>query len=84
MEFLYANRSRDLIDFPMSNQKEVLMMQDYDFIQDFETKSASTNTSVESVSICCPSQRVIRNIKAYARCVQQVKIGDVKIKLYLN
>ncbi len=59
-------------------------MQEYDFIPGLHKEGSSTNTSLKSVSICRPSQRVIRNIKSYARCIQHVNIGDVKIKLYLN
>ena len=59
-------------------------MQDYDFIRSLRREGPSTNTSLKSVSISRPSQRVILNIKSYARCIQHVNIGDVKIKLYLN
>ncbi|MCQ2299221.1 MAG: hypothetical protein MJZ81_03750 [Bacteroidales bacterium] len=58
------------------------MMQDYDFSPALRVKS--TNTSTKSVSICRPSQRVIQNIRTYARCIQHVNMGDVKIKLHLN
>lgn len=59
------------------------MMQDYDFIMG--VKPLSTNTSEKSVSIKSrPSKRVILNIRNYARCVQQINVGDVKITVGLN
>ncbi len=54
------------------------MMQDYDFL-------SSTNTSSETASTTeQPSQRVLRNILQYARCFQDINMGDVNIKVYLN
>ena len=53
------------------------MMQDYDFtdsITSFETAS----TTVQ------PSPHVVQNILQYARCYQNIRIGDVNIKVYLN
>lgn len=58
-------------------------MQDYDFIPGLN--GASTNTSSKSVSIDVqPSPQVIKNIRNYARCIQQVTVRNVKITLYLN
>lgn len=56
-------------------------MQHYDFKPILGYQEA--NTSTKSVSIQ-PSKRVVQNIRSYARCIQQVKTPDVKIKLYLN
>ncbi len=53
-------------------------MQDYDFHK-------STNTSSESVgTMVQPSQRVVQNILRYARCSQDIRLGDVTLKVYLN
>ena len=58
------------------------MMQHYDFFQG--PKAASTNTSEETVSIEHPSQQAIRNIKAFARSVQTLTVGEMKIRICLN
>lgn len=58
------------------------MMQNYDFYQDFG--SASTNTSMESVSIEHPSQQAIEYIKAFARCIQTVEMEEMEIHICLN
>ncbi len=57
-------------------------MQNYNSFQD--QIGQSTNTSAELVSIDTPSQEAIRNIKAFARCIQRVKAGKAKIKVSLN
>ena len=53
------------------------MMHDYEFV--------NSDTSFETVStIVQPSPRVVQNILQYARCYQNIRIGDVNIKVYLN
>lgn len=54
------------------------MMQDYKFAE-------SSNTSFETAStIIQPSPQVVQKILQYARCCQNIRIGDVNIKVYLN
>ena len=53
------------------------MMQDYDF--------SSTGTSYGTASTSVqPSPQVVQNILRYARCIQNIRMGDVRIKVYLN
>lgn len=58
------------------------MMQEYDFKKG--QQPASTNTSSESACTVQPSQRAIRNILDFARCIQSVNVRNVNIRLYLN
>jgi len=57
-------------------------MQTYDFKKGY--RPLSTNTSSESASTAQPSDRVIKNILNFARCVQTVNVKNVRIRLYLN
>lgn len=57
-------------------------MQTYDFKKGL--RPAGTNTSSKSASTVQPSDRVIRNILNFARCVQTVNVKNVRINLYLN
>ena len=52
-------------------------MHDYKFT-DNVTSSESASTLVQ------PSPHVVQNILQYARCYQNIRIGDVNIKVYLN
>ena len=54
------------------------MMQHYDLLSSTNTPSDTTNTTVQ------PSPRVVQNILQYARCQQDIKLGDISIKVYLN
>ena len=54
------------------------MMQDYDFLSSTNTSSELHGTAVQ------PSPRVVQNILRYARCSQDIRLGDVSIKVYLN
>lgn len=47
-------------------------------------RATSTNTSEATVSIEHPSQQAIRNIKAFARSVQTLTVGEMKIRICLN
>ena len=53
------------------------MMHDYQSIPS-DTSFEKANTTVQ------PSPRVVQNILQYARCYQNIRIGDVNIKVYLN
>ena len=52
-------------------------MQDYEF-SNIVTSSETASTIVQ------PSPHVVQNILQYARCYQNIRIGDVNIKVYLN
>lgn len=55
------------------------MMQDYEFIDSkANTSAVAANTNVQ------PSPQVVQNILQYAHCFQNIRIGDVSIKVYLN
>lgn len=54
------------------------MMQDYDLTNSTNTSSETAGTVVQ------PSARVVQNILRYARCSQDIRLGDVSIKVYLN
>lgn len=54
------------------------MMQDYDFYYSTSTSSETASTTLQ------PSPEVVRNILRYARCIQNIRMGNVKIKVYLN
>lgn len=53
-------------------------MQDYELISSSNTSSETASTNVQ------PSPKVVQNILQYARCFQNICIGDVNIKVYLN
>jgi len=53
-------------------------MQDYDFKSSTDLSSETAGTVVQ------PSKRVVQNILRYARCYQNIRLGDVSIKVYLN
>ena len=54
-------------------------------MQDYELNASTASTSSESAStIVGPSPQVVQNILQYARCFQNIHIGDVNIKVYLN
>ena len=53
-------------------------MQDY---QSFDNTATSFETASTTVQ---PSPKVVQNILQYARCFQNIRIGDVNIKVYLN
>lgn len=55
------------------------MMQDYELID----SKASTSAVAASTNVQ-PSPKVVQNILQYARCYQNIRIGDVSIKVYLN
>ena len=54
------------------------MMQDYESYQSTSTSYGTVSTSVQ------PSPQVVQNILRYARCIQNISRGDVRIKVYLN
>ena len=54
------------------------MMQDYEPYQSTSTSYGTAGTSVQ------PSPKVVQNILWYARCIQNIRMGDVRIKVYLN
>ena len=54
------------------------MMQDYDFYYETSTSFETASTNVQ------PSPEVVQNILRYARCCQNIRVGDVRIKVYLN
>lgn len=54
------------------------MMQDYEFISKPKTSSTAVDTEAR------PSKQVVQSILQFARCCQNINIGDVKIKVYLN
>lgn len=58
------------------------MTQEYDYKQSH--RLVSTNTSSESAGTQQPSKRVVQNILNFARCTQTIRLGDVRIKLFLN
>ena len=61
----------------LCSTKKACMMQDYEFTDNV--------TSFESAStIVQPSPHVVQSILQYARCYQNIRIGDVNIKVYLN
>ena len=61
----------------MFSLKKARMMHDYELTY--------SDTSFETVSTAVqPSPRVVQNILQYARCYQNIRIGDVNIKVYLN
>ena len=53
-------------------------MQDYDFYHSESTSSESASTLIQ------PSPQVVQNILQYARCFQNIKVGEKNIKVYLN
>ena len=63
---------------PNVQLKKARMMQDYEFYQSTSTSYGTASTSVQ------PSPVVVQNILRYARCIQNIRMGDVKIKVYLN
>lgn len=54
------------------------MMQDYELNHSTGTSFGTAGTTVQ------PSPEVVQNILQYARCFQNIRMGDVKIKVYLN
>jgi len=62
----------------MFNLNLACMMQDYKFNDSSSTSSGTASTVVQ------PSPQVVQNILQYARCFQNIRIGDVNIKVYLN
>ena len=78
-EFIWMNSADGIARLTlMFNLNLARMMQDYEF-QD------STSTSFESAStVVQPSPQVVQNILQYARCFQNIRIGDINIKVYLN
>jgi hypothetical protein len=54
------------------------MMHDYDLNGSASTSFGTASTVVQ------PSPQVVQNILQYARCFQNIRIGDVNIKVYLN
>ena len=63
---------------PIVQLKLARMMQDYEFNYSTSTSSGNVGTPVQ------PSPEVVQNILQYARCFQNIRMGDVKIKVYLN
>lgn len=66
----------------MFNSKKVLMTQEYDYKKGL--RPVGTNTSSESLSTAQPSERVVQNILNFARCTQNLSVGKIRIKLFLN
>jgi len=62
----------------MFNFNMARMMQDYELNNNTSTSSGSASTVVQ------PSPQVVQNILQYARSFQNIRIGDVNIKVYLN
>ena len=64
------------------------MMQDYTFSNSsttsFETASTKGGNSQPVATCLMPSAQVVQKILQYARCYQNIRIGDVNIKVYLN
>ncbi len=54
------------------------MMQDYDFLNFDDTPFETASTTLQ------PSPQVVHNILQYARCCQNIRIGDANLKVYLN
>jgi len=54
------------------------MTQDYKLYGDAESSFDTTS------AVAQPSQRVVQNILQYARCCQNIRIGEINIKVYLN
>lgn len=54
------------------------MTQEYESFNDTVTSSGTVSTAVQ------PSPQVVQNILQYAKCFQNIRIGDVNIKVYLN
>ena len=52
-------------------------------MQDYEFSSTSTSYGTAGTSVQ-PSPKVVQNILRYARCIQNIRMGDVRIKVYLN
>ena len=53
-------------------------MQDYELNHSTSTSLGTAGTTVQ------PSPEVVQNILQYARCFQNIRLGDVRIKVYLN
>lgn len=53
-------------------------------MQDYELNNAVDTSDVPVSTIVQPSPEVVQNILQFARCFQNIHIGDVNIKVYLN
>ena len=53
------------------------MMQEYEFTQ-ADTFPTSASTTIQ------PSEQTLQNIMSFARCCQNVEVGGLKIRLFLN
>lgn len=54
-------------------------------MQDYELNASISSTSADAASTAVqPSPQVVQNILQYARCLQNIRLGDVNIKVYLN
>lgn len=53
-------------------------------MQDYESNESTSTSSGSASTVVQPSPQVVQNILQYARCFQNIRTGDVNIKVYLN
>ncbi|MCR4659405.1 MAG: hypothetical protein K5650_03815 [Bacteroidales bacterium] len=53
------------------------MTEDYNF-------SPQTRNSAAGEAVMEPSRQVVQNILNFARCCQNISVGDLKLKIFLN
>ena len=78
-EFIWVNSADEIARLTlMFNFNMARMMQDYELNNNTGTSIGTASTVVQ------PSPQVVQNILQYARCFQNIRIGDINIKVYLN